>query len=135
MNKIKNFIKTHYLGVITCLIILLSLKSCNSCTSNRRHEFETIKYKNIIDSLQTVITNNDIEYSNIINVNDKAQLDLNARYDALIKEIDFLKAENSILKEAINDAKQDKEYYKRINNNLVNVTENLSQNNEIEDNN
>ena len=118
IKKIKNWIKSSCEVIIVCLLALLLLKSCTGCASNRRFEYKTIQYEYTIDSLNTTIENNVIEYrSECKRLNDS---------------IYILNSQNRILIDAINELKVDKEYYRRVNNELVNVTENLSRTNEID---
>ena len=108
MNNIKKWIKDHQSLIIGLLVLVLMLKGCSSCNMERRYEYQQIQYKHIIDSMQTVI----------------AERSINTKY--LCDTIYSLRAENTILKDVLKDAKADKEYYKNQNRNLVVVAENLS---------
>lgn len=112
ISIIKNWITSNSKVIIICLLVLLMLKSCSTCTSKRQYEYKTVKYEYIIDSLENNIENNSIEYNNIIHqMNDT---------------IYILRSQNKILFDAINDIKIDRDYYRKVNNDLVNVTNNLS---------
>ena len=115
MNKIKTWIKEHYMLIIICLLILMMLKSCKSCSAERRFEYTINKYNYIIDSVNNITDSlkHTIDTKNIIN-------------KQLIDSINTLKYENNILRSVIDDTKKDKEYYRKQNRNLVNVAENLS---------
>lgn len=108
MNKIKTWIKEHYMLIIICLLMTLIFKGCKSCSSERKYEYTKAKYNYTIDSMQLVIESK--IYDNKL-LNDT---------------INNLRHENSLLKDVIIDVKKDKEYYRKQNRNLANVAENLS---------
>ena len=108
MGKIKDWIKDHQALIIGCLLLVIMLKGCSSCSSERRYEYNISQYEQQIDSMQ-----------NIINTWSTDSKDL---YDT----IHSLRAENTVLKEVIKDIKADKEYYRKQNKNLTSVAENLS---------
>ena len=108
MKEIIYWIKKYSMTIITILIALLLLKSCKSCSSERKYEYTKAKYNYTIDSMQLVIESK--IYDNKL-LNDT---------------INNLRHENSLLKDVITDVKKDKEYYRKQNRNLANVAENLS---------
>lgn len=119
MNKFTSFIewvKRNNKLIIICLLVLLMLKGCNSCTTERRYEYNINQYEIQIDSLQNVIEKQTIEYNDII--------------DSLSERIHILESNNSLLQNAVNDARKDIEYQRRVNSGLMDVTKNLSNNNE-----
>lgn len=118
-KEIKYWINKYSTYIVTGLIALLLLKSCNSCFTEKRYEYsikqntelycnkiDSIKF--VADSLQTIINS-----KTVIN-------------KQLTDSINTLKYENSLLKTAVDDAKKDKEYYRKQNRNLANMAENLS---------
>ena len=108
MEKIKNWIKDHYQLIIACLLLVIMLKGCASCSMERRYEYQQIQYEYVIDSMQTVIDERSIDTKDLCDT------------------IHSLRAENIVLKEVINDLREDKNYYRKTNRDLVNVTEALS---------
>jgi hypothetical protein len=101
MNKIKAWIKEYSMLIIACLILAVMVKSCGNSIIERRYEYSINKYEYVVDSLI---------------------LELKNTKDTLYS----LRRENDMLKGSINDYRKDKEHYIRMNNNLVNVTKNLS---------
>lgn len=108
MKKIKNWLNEHKSLIIGLLIALLMFKNCNSCTQERKYEYTIIQYEQIIDSMQIAI--------------DERMMDTKDLCDT----IHNLRKENTVLKDVIKDLKEDKNYYRRTNRDLVNVTEALS---------
>lgn len=108
MGKIKNWLNEHKVLIIGLLIALLMFKNCNSCTQERKYEYTITQYEQIIDSMQIVI--------------DERMMDKKDLCDT----IHNLRKENTVLKDVIKDLKEDKNYYRRTNRDLVNVTEALS---------
>lgn len=108
MEKIKNWIKDHYQLIIACLLLVIMLKGCTSCNEERKYEYQQIQYEYVIDSMQTVI--------------DEKSLSTKDLCDTIYS----LRSENTVLKDVIKDLKEDKNYYRRTNRDLVNVTEALS---------
>ena len=115
-KEIKYWINKYSTYIVTGLIALLLLKSCKSCSTEKRYEY-SIKQNNelycnkidsmklVADSLQTIINS-----KTVIN-------------KQLADSINTLKYENSLLKSAMDDAKKDKEYYRKQNRNLANMAE------------
>lgn len=101
MNKIKEWIKEYSILIIACLILALMVRSCGNSMMARRFEYSTNRYEYIIDSLTGAIS---------------------ATQDSMA----IVKFENEVLKGTVKDYRKDKEHYIRVNNNLVNVTKNLS---------
>lgn len=101
MNKIKAWIKEYAILIITCMLLVIMIKSCGNNMIERRFNHSTVKYEYIIDSLT---------------------MNINATKDSM----NSLKFENELLKNSIKDYRKDKEHYIKVNNNLVNVTKNLS---------
>lgn len=108
MEKIKTWIKDHYNIIIILLVIALMLKGCNSCNIERKYEYQEMRYEHVIDSMQTVIDERSIDTKDLCDT------------------IHSLRAENTVLKDIINDIKADREYYRKQNRDLANVAENLS---------
>lgn len=118
MNKFKTIIewtKQNSKLVIICLLVVLMLKGCGSCTSERRYEYKINKYEYLIDSLETSINNYKVDYKRL--------------NDSLSEKIHILESNNALLKDAIDDARKNVEYQRKVNNELVGVTKNLSNNN------
>lgn len=59
MEKIKNFLKTKSTWIIIVLLVLFTLKSCQSC--NRRQEISFMKQQTelVVDSLNSEISTRD----------------------------------------------------------------------------
>jgi septal ring factor EnvC (AmiA/AmiB activator) len=108
MNKIKEWLKEYRSLIIGLLILILMLKSCTSCQNQRRFEYKQEHYEYVIDSMQNVIDERSIDTKDLCDT------------------IHSLRAENSVLKDVIKEIQIDKEYYRRQNNNLADVAENLS---------
>lgn len=103
MNKIKDFIKEHSLLIVALLFVAILLKGCSTDRLSRRFEYQSKQYEHCIDSLQSTI--------------DKYKMDIKNYCDTLY----LVRNENAALKDAILDAKKDKEFYKRINRDLIDV--------------
>lgn len=103
MNKIKEFIKEHALLIVVLLFVVILLKGCSTDRLTRRYEFTTNQYELRIDSLQTTINNYKAEIKNYQDT------------------VYVVRTENTTLKEIISDVKRDKEFYKRVNMDLVSV--------------
>lgn len=117
MNRLQSFINKHYKWIILILLCLLMLKSCNGCSNERRYTYNLSQTEVLIDSLKTTIENNEYEFKHL--------------NDSLNNEILILRSQNNILNETIKNTRKDVDHYRRVNTNLINVTENLSsQNNE-----
>lgn len=108
MNKIKEWLKEYRSLIIGLLILILMLKSCTSCQNQRQFEYKQDRYEYVIDSMQNVIDERSIDTKDLCDT------------------IHSLRAENSVLKDVIKEIQIDKEYYRRQNNNLAVVAENLS---------
>jgi hypothetical protein len=118
-KEIKYWISKYSTYIVGCLIALLLLKSCKSCSTEKRYEYNikqnTELYCNKIDSMKLVT--------------DSLQTIINSKTvinKQLTDSINTLKYENSLLKSAMDDAKKDKEYYRKQNRNLANMAENLT---------
>jgi predicted RND superfamily exporter protein len=103
MHKIKDFIKEHTLLIIAILILMIMLKGCSTDRLSRRYEFAANQYELKIDSLQAAIDNYKTEIKNYKDT------------------IYIVRNENTTLKEVVSDVKRDKEFYKRVNMDLVSV--------------
>jgi predicted RNase H-like nuclease (RuvC/YqgF family) len=103
MKEIKYCIKKYYNTIIIVLLIIILFKSCKSCSSERRFEYNINKYNCIIDSLNTL---NEGYISDIKYLNDT---------------VNNLRRENNILKDIISETKKDKEFYRNQNKNLANM--------------
>jgi uncharacterized coiled-coil DUF342 family protein len=108
MEKIITWIKGHKTLIITCLFIMLVLKGCNSCSMERRYEYNLSAYEYKIDSMQSIIDERSIDTKDLCDT------------------IHSLRTENSILKSVISDLKSDRDHYRKINKELVGVTDKLS---------
>ena len=121
MNKFKTiieWIKRNNKLIIISLLVLLMLKGCNSCTTKKRYEYKINQYKIQVDSLQNTV--------------EKYIIDYNDLRDSLSEQIHILESNNILLQDAINNARKDIEYQRRVNTDLVDVTKNLSSNNDNE---
>ena len=103
MNKIKDFIKEHALLIVAILLLAIMLKGCSTDRLARRYEFAVNQYELRIDSLQTTIDNYKTEIKNYQDT------------------VYIVRNENATLKEVVSDVKRDKEFYKRVNMDLVSV--------------
>jgi outer membrane protein TolC len=92
------------------------LKGCNSCTTEKRYEYKINQYKIQVDSLQNSVEKHIIDYNDL--------------RDSLSEQIHILESNNILLQDAVNNARKDIEYQRRVNTDLVDVTKNLSSNNE-----
>lgn len=108
MGKIKQWIKDHMSLIVACLLLVLMLKGCQSCNMERRYEYNVKQYELVIDSMQTVI--------------DERSLDTKDLFDT----IHSLRSENTVLKEVVKDLKSDRDHYRKVNRELVVVTDKLS---------
>lgn len=119
MNKFKTiieWIKSNNKLIIISLLVLLMLKGCNSCTTEKRYEYKINQYKIQVDSLQNSVEKHIIDYNDL--------------RDSLSEQIHILESNNILLQDAVNNARKDIEYQRRVNTDLVDVTKNLSSNNE-----
>lgn len=108
IDKVINWVRLHHWIVIGSLCFLLMFKSCRVNFNERQLEYNKQKYEYVIDSMQNEIDNS------------------NKDYEALLDTLHFVNRENMMLKELINETKQDKEYYKKQNRKLTDVAEVLS---------
>lgn len=118
MDKLKTIIewtKQNSKLIIISLLIILMLKGCGSCTTERRYEYQINKYETQIDSLKTDINKYEIEYKRL--------------NDSLSEKIHILESNNLLLKDAINAERKNAEFQRKVNNELIDVTKNLSNNN------
>ena len=101
MNNLKYWIKKYSSSIIIFLLIILFFKSCKSCSTERRYEYNlkhiNEAYINTVDSLSVLVI--------------KTSTDNKKLSDS----INVLQYENSVLKSVITDIKEDKEYYRRQN--------------------
>ena len=118
-KEIKYWVNKYSTYIITILIAVLFLKSCKSCSTEKRYEYNikqtTNVYTNIIDSLNKRTDSMQV-------VIDKEAI-INKQ---LSDSINTLKYENNLLKSVIDDTKKDKEYYRKQNRNLATMAENLT---------
>lgn len=110
MEKIKKFLKKHFIIVIGILVFLLMLKSCQSCTRKNTIEFNKTTYENQLDSLKAL---NDSLLFIMVNQHDSIErLSLDVKY----------------LNNLVNELKNDKSYLKstniKLNNNIKKVLDN-----------
>lgn len=115
---IKYWIKKYSYTIIIFLLVVLFMKSCKSCSIERHYNYnvkqiETFN-KNIIDSLYDVINYNNLKYDS-----------LQRKNELLLDSLHNITYENNILKTIILEVRNDKEYYKNQNINLVNIANNL----------
>ena len=114
MQKIKDWIKEHQSLIIGCLLLVIMLKGCSSCSTKRQYEYRIAQYEIVVDSLQTTLDERLIDKKDLCDT------------------IHSLRAENTVLKEVINEIRADKEYYRKQNRNLAVVAENLSKQDTIQ---
>lgn len=103
MNKIKDFIKEHALLIVALMFLVILLKGCSTDRLTGRYEYAANQYELRIDSLQTAIDNYKTEIKNYQDT------------------VYIVRNENATLKEVVSDVKRDKEFYKRVNMDLVSV--------------
>ena len=118
-REIKYWINKYSTYIISLLIAILLLKSCKSCSNEKRYKYDikqtTDLYNGTITYMQESIDSLELIIDSTAVVNKQ-----------LSDSINILKYENSVLQTAIADAKKDKEYYRKQNRNLANMAENLS---------
>lgn len=119
MKEITYWFKKYSSYIIVFLLAVLLIKSCKSCSSERLNNYNIkqleIAHSNDMDSLLNIILYKEFEYDSIYNI--KTNLE-----DSLTN----ITYENNMLKAIISEVKNDKEYYKKQNRNLVNMANNLS---------
>jgi uncharacterized coiled-coil DUF342 family protein len=108
MDKIKQWIKDHMSLIVACLFLVIMLKGCQGCSMERRYEYDVQRYEWVVDSMQTVI--------------DERSMDTKDLCDT----IHSLRMENAVLKEVVKDLKSDRDHYRKVNSELVTVTDKLS---------
>ena len=113
MNRLQSFINKYYKWIILILLVLLMLKSCNGCSSKRRYNYKISQYELKIDSLESTLKSNLLEYK--------------YTNDSLKNELFIVKSKNDVLNSTIENVRKDVDHYRSINKDLVNVTEHLSQ--------
>jgi hypothetical protein len=101
VKKLIEYIKEYAILIISILILVIMVKNCNASRADKYYSRTKINYELVIDSLNLSIS----DYKDTI-------------YN--------LKHENFMLQKNIIDIQKDKEYYRRSNNNLINVTKTLS---------
>jgi hypothetical protein len=115
IDKIKAFIKQYYIYIIVFLVFVIMIKGCNSSRTERIYEHNISKHEYIIDSLKASI--------DVKNLEQKCYCDT----------INALRYENKLIKDVLIDTKKDKEYYRKVNKDLVDViydtTDNTTDNN------
>ena len=107
IKNILNWIKLHSITVITALLVITMMRGCKSRSIERRLEYTSTKYEYTIDSL-----NKELEIY-------KHSTDTCVRN--LYDTIHSLRSENTILKSVIKDIQRDKEHYRRVNNDVINI--------------
>lgn len=108
LKLVKDWYNEHKSLIIGLLVMVIMLKGCQSCNMERRYEYQETQYEYVIDSMQTVI--------------DGCSVDSKSLCDTIYA----LRRENTVLKDVIKDIRKDKEHYRKANNELMVVTENLS---------
>jgi hypothetical protein len=108
MNKIIKWVRLNHWYVISALFFLFIVRGCKLNYAERQLDYNNHKYELVIDSMQDVIDNG------------------NKDYESLLDTLHFVNRENMMLKELINETKQDKEYYRKQNRKLTDVAEVLS---------
>lgn len=106
----KKFYKRYKDLVVVSLLLLLCLKSCQSCSRNRRIEFNNRKYEMIVDSLQQTILFIDSQKDSLRN---DIQLYTN--------QISSLESTINIYKEANQSLINDNKHYRNTNRVLINT--------------
>lgn len=112
MGKIRDWVHEHKPLIIGLLVLVLMLKSCTACQQERQYEYKQIMYEKTIDSMQYVIDERSIDTKDLCDT------------------IHSLRAENTILKDVIKDLKGDRDHYRKVNSELVVVTDKLSTKND-----
>lgn len=112
MGKVKEWLKEHRTLIIGLLILILMLKGCTACQNERQYEYKQIMYEKTIDSMQYVIDERSINTKDLCDT------------------IHSLRAENTVLKDVIKDLRTDKDHYRKVNKELVNVADKLSTKND-----
>ena len=108
MGKVKDWLKEHQSLIIGLLVLVLMLKSCTSCQDERRYEYKQIMYEKTIDSMEYVIAERSVNTKDLCDT------------------IHSLRSENTVLKEVIKDLRSDRDHYRKVNKDLVVVTDKLS---------
>ena len=101
IGKIKSWVKEYSLFIIAILFVGFLIRGCSNDRSEKYFIYAKNKYEYTIDSLT----------SHIKDTRDTLYM---------------VRAENEVLKNSIKDYRKDKEYYIKVNNNLVTVTKQLS---------
>ena len=108
----KELYKKYINWIVIILLVLLCGKSCQSCSAERRLDWDAIKYENIIDSINS--ENHNLN-KRIIGLEDsikmyKYKLDImNDREKELIESNNHLRTSNkNLLQTAINLSDKDK---------------------------
>jgi hypothetical protein len=108
IEKLKVFFNKNNKIIIGILLALLILKSCQTCNTTRQIEYNDFIYNTKIDSMQNII--------------DSCHVDSKHLNDTIY----LLCTENFLLKETINDLKEDKKHFQTTNKNLTNIAKTLS---------
>ena len=108
LTNIKSFTSKNYNIIIVCLLVLLIMRGCKSCSNERAYEYKQNQYEYVIDSLNTTI------------IDTTKYFEFECR--KLNDSIHLLNAKNNIINEAFKDVKTDRDHYRKVNNDLVNLT-------------
>ena len=106
----KKFYKRYKDLIVAGLLLLLCMKSCQSCSRSRTIEFNTIKNEIVVDSLRKTILKLNSQKDSL---NNEIQLHLN--------QISSLETTINIYKEANQSLKDDNKHYRNTNRVLVNT--------------
>ena len=117
--KLKSFVSKYSIAIIVCLIVLLFFRGCKIKSTERNMKYNEKIYEYIIDSLNTILSNDKLSFEN-------ERVFYNNEINKLHDSIYVLNAKNQILIDAFDDIKIDRDHYRKINKDLVNVTNNLS---------
>lgn len=107
MNKLKQFLKNHTTAIIVILLVLLFLKSCQSCSRKQQMEWGTMTCAEVVDSLNEVVAGRDYVIDS-----------LNNEIKVLVTERDYLKQYSSRVEEENNNIRSnERDLIKTIKNN------------------
>lgn len=106
--KIKELYNKYIHWIVVTLFIILCFKGCQSCSKNRKMEYNKIQYENAIDSLTNMIN---LKNDTIYILSDSMKM---YRY-----KLGLIEDNNKMLKES-------NKYYRNANTKLADANKNLS---------
>ena len=107
MEKLKSFYNRYVNWIVIGLIVLLSLKSCQSCSRSRQITYQQQQRTLVSDSL-----NHDLDI-------------YNRKIDSLNHELNLQKEQNTQLKRENDLLRETNNYYKQSNNKLIDNIKNF----------